>query len=335
MRRRPDRATRSVSRLRRGGLQTVAVAAIALALAALPAVAATTGGIAAPAAAPATAATAATATPVLGVGGRNAQLYGKFGDQPYQSFGGHLLGAPAVFSDGREVYYIVRGSDNNLYVRSNHAGFAKLSTTTLDCAEAPGAAFDPSSGFFAVACLDRNKALFYAMSTLPGGAELPQTGGFTRLGGQFTSAPGVFFTSADAAQFLGVGTVFDKATGNNTYLFNSAGQHVHVNQACSAAPEEVVQSGNEFFACRDGRSGGVRFSVQVGGVTQSGVRSSGNIGRPGLAVSPNGASALVYVTGSNRAIYRAELTIAGLGQGMLVGGSSFSGPGATEFIPPA
>lgn len=288
---------------------------------------------------PATPPTAAFGIPqtVIAVAGSNGALYVKRSSEAsFRGLGGALSDAPAVAysSFTRRTYYVVKGINNALYVRTDTTAFTPIVPSSCK--------FSPAVGIFGsrfvVACIGPNGALYAGSATLMT-ASNPRVSTLLYQGGVAAQGPAIFF-AGNTPHFSIVDT--EEPAFNFNVLSRSADEPAGVYHdnalSCNAAPDTVGDPAsftNHFFGCRNG------YPLVFGGTSESlylawngGEETAGSIlGRVGIAAAGDGSAALCYVIGSNGRVY-SKRVITGARTAdpfVLVGGQARPGVAATTI----
>ena len=272
-------------------------------------------------------------TALLAVPGSDGSLYTKSDANPYQGLGGVLVAAPALVAvpgvSGAlpTPLFIAVGSDHNLYVRSLTQGWQTLSSSPVYCIDTAGATVTTSTtgSTLTIACQGSDHGLWYAQGTVTSGS-LPTVSGWQGLGGTLSAGPAVG-TVAGNLTFLvvgGNGQVYSRTTSSG-YAATGWGCIGHVALASYRT--------NAYFACQGGDHA-LWYSVNPGtGWVQ--VQSAGGVIADSPAIVATPAEVIVYVEGSNKAVYHVTLSPGGGPTTPWVndGGSIQFGPGATTLTP--
>lgn len=166
-------------------------------------------------------------------------------DQSYYSLGGELTATPAVVhaSSNDTVYYIARGTDNALYVRTDHTNFTSLGG---NCTSGPGAAAHGSR--IVIACEAGNQNLYEATLTVPADQSNPAAATFHDLGGTIHASPGVYYAGTATAPTYVVKGDPDSA-GNNIYRRTPNGVFTNINRSCQGPPASADDGTYYYFMC--------------------------------------------------------------------------------------
>ena len=132
--------------------------------------------------------------------------------QGYTGLGGALAAAPAVTaipssSGGLQApLYIGVGTDHNVYLRNNSAGWHALSSTPLSCLDSVGATVTGAAGnsMLTVACEGSDQALWYAQGAVTT-TGLPNLSSWQSLGGVLTAGPAVAAVGGAVTFFVDAG----------------------------------------------------------------------------------------------------------------------------------
>ena len=269
---------------------------------------------------------------LLAVTGIDGQLWTRQDSQPFVSFGGQLVGAPAVVampgSSGTvpTPLFLGIGTDRNVYVRTATKAWQPLSTTPVACIDSLGALVTTSSGTqtLTVACEGTDAALYYAQATLVSSA-LPVVTRWTNLGGVLSAGPAVAAPG---------GRVTFYVVGSNglVYVRDTTSNYVAMSYRCQGHPAVAIQGSNQYFAC-DGSDGALWYAINTG-VGWPAATSAGGVvtGGPGIAAATNQAE--LYAEGSNGGVYHIVLTPGGTATAYLSDGGGVQGGTAAAGLVP-
>ena len=268
-------------------------------------------------------------TALLAVPGSDGSLWTKSDANPYQSLGGVLVAAPALVAvPGASgalptPLFIAVGSDHNLYVRSLTQGWQTLSSSPVYCIDTAGATVTTggSGSTLTVACQGSDHGLWYAQGTVTSGS-LPTVSGWQGLGGTLASGPAVG-TVAGNLTFLVVGS------NGQVYSRTTSSGYTATGWGCLGHVALASYRTNAYFACQGGDHA-LWYSVNPGtGWVQ--VQSAGGTIADSPAIVATPAEVIVYVEGSNKAVYHVTLSPGGGPTTPWVydGGQIQFGPGAT------
>ena len=161
-------------RIRTGA--AVGITALALGCLGLSAPSALAGPAAKPAAAP-----TIKRSDLIALTGTNKHLYVRntAHESGFRNLGGTSIDAPAYALDSHgKAYYVVVGSNHNLYVRTDNLGFKRLGPASTNC---KGVSVAISGNTLAVACQGAGSHLYAGKATLT--THLPTVAHFKNLGG--------------------------------------------------------------------------------------------------------------------------------------------------------
>ena len=226
------------------------------------------------------------------------------------------------------VLYVVVGSDNNLYVRSDSQGWQLLSSVGVYCLDTAGAAVSPASagGYtLTVACQGSDHGLYFAQTAVTAGT-LPQVSSWTGLGGTLTAGPQV--------TYLGQ-TVYFIVEGGSGQLYQTTtagGGYTKINGSCIAHPATASNGVTAYLACHGG-DGALWYSVNNGS-GWGGFVSLGGVLLDAPGVSLTTTQLTFFVEGSNHALYHRVLPVGSTTAGPYVydGGVLNYGPGAVGML---
>lgn len=269
---------------------------------------------------------------VIAVTGPNHALYMRTSaalPEGYRKLGGYLVDEPAVVHDSRDGsnYYLGRGSNDNVYYRSDSQGFVPLSPAVA-CIE-PAAALSGST--LAIACKGRNGSLYSIKTTLSGGRLTVDS--VSNYGGALQYGPAVAATGdpTDPFDYAVVGT------NNKLYFRSDATGYDNSGYTCTDSPAIAENANGGLAACADDKKELFYFGAFGPSPTDpTAFGSAGGqvVGRPGIALHRDN-SADVYVLGTNGSVYRTTVTPDSTGgrstRFVLVGGQGLGGVAATAY----
>ncbi len=279
----------------------------------------------------ATTALAATTAPELegAVGADNGMwLRGNTPPGPWLSFGGVLLGPPALASLPSESqtpqqgspFVVATGADHRLWTFNQQQGWQPLTSSPTFCIDNPTAVVTSAhaSGMqlLTVACQGGDHALWFAQTTISANSLAPLPLTFQSLGGIMMDGPAV----------AAVDPIHQTVDGERTFFANATDGHVWTRTlatgwsptpwqclghlAAGGTLSTQVPSGEvAVFACQ-GTDHGLLFSHNFGGGwidTQSfgGILIDG----PGVAVGPT--TATFFAEGANQSAFHLTITHGG------------------------
>lgn len=275
-----------------------------------------------------------TGSTTIAVRGKNDKLYALSGSEKhFRSLGGSLRATPAVgySSTTKQTYYVARGSDDSLYVRTDTQPFAKLAPSK--CTYQPTVFVRGSTFIFA--CIGRSDhALYYGRATLAGSA-LPKVKTMFYQGGRAIYGPTVGIDQG-IPQFAIVNTR-DRRVHSNVVVRSAAdprGKFYDADEYCAQQVDIQVdpsEAHRDYFGClngsvkeNDGTPGSLYLETGKGGITGGTIA-----GRVGIAPIPDASAAAVYVTSPGGVVYIALATQSSLTAFVKVGGSVKPGVSAT------
>ena len=237
---------------------------------------------------------------VVAAEGSDRALYARTTGGDITNLGGVLSGAPAVAavpqaSGIAQPLYIVTGSDNKLYVRSNSQGWQHLTTTNpTTCLDNPAAVVTGPAGgaTLTVGCQGADHALWMLQGPVSSSG-LPSFSKWVRLGGGLTAGPAVAPVGGNLTFFVtgGKGRVYTRTVSSG---------FVRAPWTCVGHPAAAAYGSTTAFAC-DGTNHALQFASNSGtgwSPTQSGGGSL--IDGPGVAETSRGP--FVFAEGSDSAI---------------------------------
>lgn len=277
---------------------------------------------------PGSVAQATSGTYVVAVTGTNGHLYATSpGSTTFQNLGGSLIGPPAVtYANGR-YFFVVRGTDNALYVRTFTTGFTRLVSGSTYCI-GPDVASDGST--LAVGCEGSNGALYAAEVAAPKSGN-PVIASLSNEGGKLDAGPGLsFFNSKAAAEAVGAAYDFHGGTYDTyTRPLVSGGWTADASSYCGASMivSSYISYGWEYQGCEYATSHALYFvrADYKGGCAGGGGAIEGRIG---IAVTGKGSAALFFVEGTNGALYLTT-SVCGSSKFTKIAGAAEGGVAAT------
>ena len=176
-----------------------------------------------------------------------------------------------------------------------------------------------------VACQGSDHGLWYAQGAVTSGS-LPTVSGWQGLGGTLSAGPAVG-TVAGNLTFLVVGS------NGQVYSRTTLSGYTATGWGCIGHVALASYRTNAYFACQGGDHA-LWYSVNPGsGWVQ--VQSAGGVIADSPAIVATPAEVIVYVEGSNMAVYHVTLSPGGgpTTPWVFDGGSIQFGPGATTLTP--
>jgi lysozyme len=222
------------------------------------------------------------------------------GSAGWAGLGGLLLGAPAVVPSGSggSPYYIVTGSDGDLWIRDGTSGWGRLDVGgQVACRDNPAAVV--ISGTLWVACQGADNALWMGHGPASG-SSIPQIdrSNWQGLGGQLISGPAVASTG-------GSPTFFALGADHHVWLRGLAPGFSQTSWICNGHPAAATYATNTYFACQ-GADRALWYATNPGaGWTGAGSLGGILIDGPGIAASPFGPT--FYGEGQDTAVWERTL----------------------------
>lgn len=221
-------------------------------------------------------------TPPLAVRGTDAAIY-EWRSPGWEALGGILLADPAVAvipgaspSETPLPLYIATGADNDLWVRSETAGWRPLSSLKVICLGAPAATVTMigANAVLTVACRGADSAL-WEVSQPVGFGTVPLMSGWRSLGGQIVTGPA-------AAPLNGSPMLFGIGGDSHLWQRDPSGGWTQLSPQCYGHPEAGAGGGLTAVACR-GLDNAIWLTTSTG-TAWSGTRPAGGIVTETLAV---------------------------------------------------
>jgi hypothetical protein len=223
----------------------------------------------------------------------------------YGARGGFLIAAPAIVAipqnSGPSIpLYLGTGTDHDLYVRTDTAGWQRLTDSPFYCIDNPAGVV--INGTLYVACQGADNALWHAEAPSPTGTTLP-----TVSRNAWQSLGGV----------LGAGPAVVSIGGTPTYVVVTSGQAVLTRTLtsgyatisgwrCIGHPAAAAFGTTAYFACH-GSDGALWYSTNTGGAWSAAQSLGGGlIDGPGIAATPAGP--FFFVEGTDGALYQRTIT---------------------------
>lgn len=262
---------------------------------------------------------------VIAVRGSNNRLYAKSSsDRYFRDLGGVLTATPAVgySSVTHRAYYVVVGTGQALYVRTDSTPFTRLVSSA--CSYSPAVAVSGSA--FAASCVGYDSPALYAgQTTLPGNGANPRLPTMYNQGGTSIAGPAAYFSGGALHLWVighldstGVFNVYSRAASEPSGSFHGE------NEACAdqlAVTDNHYQS-RFYLGCRNGSTafnGGTANSMYYESRGTHGVDGSIR-GTVGVAASADGSAAEFYASGTNGVVYAKLVYPNGQGPFVQVGG---------------
>jgi hypothetical protein len=267
----------------------------------LRAVAVAAALLAVPAAATSSAALAATApvrTDVVAVTGTDGQLWVRdTAGMPWTPFGGRLVDAPTFVWGYYDDYFIGQGADGNVWIRTWEDDWRPLGPRGTRCA---GSSAVVSWKTLAVVCIGGDGALWVGKVSEKQDV-VPRISGWSRLGGDLQHGVSVMDVGTEDGEvsFVYVGIGGD----DRPWWRSDTTGWLQLSTARCAAPMAASAYGDA-LACRgtayDGR---LRTFHYVSGRENVYASSGSVLGRPGVAVDPDGVTRYYFI-GADGTLYR-------------------------------
>lgn len=263
---------------------------------------------------------------VIAVQGTTGHLYASRQAGAFSDLGGTVRDAPAVVSGRGRNYYVVRGSDDALYVRTDSTSFTPLvAAAGTRCGEPDAAVL--GEDLLLVGCRGSDNRLYTGFVTLPlaGNPSLPR---LTSQGGVLAAGPALWFSGRTAmADVVGASYTDSAGATSDTYrrtLTDRTGVFTRTGTACGAAPTTASTAGHVYSAC-------VAPDDTVAARVDGAVVSSDGVaeGRTGLAVASDGSKATLVVQGVRNRLYRKTLMPSGATAYTAIQGLGVAGVDAT------
>jgi lysozyme len=242
--------------------------------------------------------------------GQDCALWVHLASSPgFTSLGGVLRGAPAVVASGTSTYYIVTGQDHDLWIRSDSAGWQRLTNgPAVICGDNPAAAV--IGGELWVGCEGQDQAL-WAVHAAAAGNPLPRVdyGSWQGLGGTLTGGPAV-------ASVGGTPTFFISGKDRKVLTRTLSTGYSSTGWICNGHPAAGTYTSTTYFACQ-GWDRALWYDVNAG-QGWAGPKSLGGIliDGPGLAAGPNGPT--FFVEGQDVAVWERTINQAWSNDGGIV-----------------
>ncbi len=262
---------------------------------------------------------------LVAVVGTDNGLWVRRSDSPgWSTLGGQLIDTPSIVVRGATTYYVVLGTDRNVWVRTDTLNWQPLGPAGTDC-KAPSAAI--SNGVLAVGCTGADSALWVGKVALPS-TGLPRLPGWKSYGGILKTGPSLSDASTGSTALFGY-TVLG-ADSRPWFRTDAKNWMMRSSALCGGV---VASSGRaEALACKDNASASLKTFHAPSDTDPSMLEAKvvpGSIkGRPAVTADPDGV-ARYYVLGSDGTIWRATQQANGtLSAFSLWGGAGKHGIGA-------
>jgi kumamolisin len=236
---------------------------------------------------------------VLAVTGGDNALYVQANRGGYCTYGGYLLGAPAVVSvpNGSvgDSLFIVTGGDHDLWIRSFNSGWQRLdSQPGAYCIDNPAATVIGSTLY--VACQGGDRGLYLTSGSVTPGVVPTFGGGFTALGGNLSAGPAMA-TVPGHGQGPDIMVVNSDRSVSEWYSssFHPTGW------GCIGHAALATGGGVAYFSCH-GLDNAMWWSQNSGSVW-AGAASLGGYLIDGTAIAVNGSGPTFFVEGGDQAAW--------------------------------
>jgi hypothetical protein len=254
--------------------------------------------------------------------GTDSQLWYEQPAGNWHTLGGHILGSPAVVSAPQpngadDTYYIATGTDRNLWVRDAIHGWQPLSSSPVQCIDAPAAAVVTHRLY--VACQGTDHALWYAVTDESAGYPHATAASWQNGGGVLTAGPAVA-SIGGVPTFLGVGS--DRRVWQRTDTTAWSAQPWY----CQGRPALASDGPGAHFAC-DGTDGALWRADNAG----SGWGTASSLGGRilgGVGVATIGGTVTYFAEGTDQKVYERLVTGSTISPWQLDGGQVVGGVGA-------
>ena len=217
------------------------------------------------------------------------------------TLGGTLIDTPSIVVNGSTTYYVVLGSDRNVWVRTDAIGWDRLGPVGTNC-QGPSAAV--SKGWLAVGCTGGDKALWVGKTALPASG-LPKLPGWGSMGGILKTGPSLSDASTGTSGAAFGYTVLG-ADSRPWFRTDAVGWKMRSNALCGGVVASSQRA--EALACKDDASASLKTfhaPSQPGATLLAPKIVNGSIqGRPAVTADSTG-TARYYVLGSDGTIWRA------------------------------
>lgn len=290
-------------------------------------------------------------TVIAVAGATTARLYAKTSTEAnFRDLGGVLTDAPAVayWISGGRTYYVVKGTSNALYVRTDTTPFSMLVPSAV-CRFAPAVAI--SGDELTVACIGTNYALYYGTATLrtseSGNPSIPR---MVYQGGIGVRGPDIFYMPNDNVPNFVVVNIHDPATAPNISVraaTDPPGAYIQTGAHCADQPDLVGfpddttdPPSDYFFGCRYGdpaESTDALFYEWNDGTGSTAELDGIMRGRVGIAAAEDLSVAVYYVTGADGHVYSKQVESGSSSGGdfVYIGGRARPGVAAATISSPS
>jgi hypothetical protein len=249
---------------------------------------------------------------LVGAVGTDAGLWVEPNDsRSWISKGGVLLGSPAIVSlrqatGASSPLYIVTGSDHNLYVRNDGAGWQPLTDRAVYCIDNPAALAAGTTLY--VACQGSDHGLWHAEATIPSGPSLPlfTFQAWQSLGGILGSGPAI-------ATISGQVTYFVVGTDQHIWIRTGSTGFSQYGWQCIGHPSVATSDSTAHFACH-----GLDDTLVYSSNTGSGwtpLQSLGGFLIDGTAVVETSSGPVFFAEGSNGTVWHRSISSGWVGDG--------------------
>ena len=282
-----------------------------------------------------------TSVGIIAVEGTNNSLYVSQDGAAFVSYGGVLTAAPQVVTTDTRDYYVVRGQNGDLFVRTNSTAFTHLRPSApLVCASAPAAELSEDGQSLIVDCTGTTGYLYGIKAPLTAtGNPVATTVTRSSVGNLPTTGTAAIGTYQDGEFGVVGGSSYAAQTGvhiaGNVYLVDgdptssTFGTHASIGGSCSGAPELASTDGDDYITCHSPTTAETlvyKFDDSAGTTTAIDLHGSA-IASPGVLAADDGI--VVLVTGTNGRPYYATVPDSGNATAFISGpvpGDAASGP---------
>ena len=217
----------------------------------------------------------------------------------FTPLGGLLIGAPAIVAIPQATgpslaVYIATGTDHNLWVRNDNAGWQPLTDSPISCSDNPAGVV--VNNVIYVACQGTDNALWHAEASLPSGSTLPRLSrsGWSSLGGILTAGPAIAYVSGSLTYFV-VGS------DNHIYDRTLTSGYVGERWICLGHPAAASWGSTSYFAC-DGTDHSLYYATNSG-LGWSSMQSLGGIITDGVGIAATPSGPVFFAQGSDGGIW--------------------------------
>jgi hypothetical protein len=248
-----------------------------------------------------------TTTPayVAGVVGTDNGLWALHSASSWTSFGGVLIGAPAVVAipqtSGPAVpVYIATGGDHNLYVRSDSQSWQPLTDAPVYCIDNPAGVVIGATLY--VACQGGDHALWHAETATPSGSNLPALShsSWQSLGGGLSAGPAVVSLAGTPTYFV---------LGMDQHIYSrdlSASSFTGYLWSCLGHPALGTVGATTYFACH-GADGRLSYATNSGSGWSS-LQSLGGVLIDGVGLAALSSGPIFFVEGGDHAVWHRTIS---------------------------